>query len=284
MRRNIAWLWLMIGVAAGIGVGLFYAWQVDPRVVTDTRPAQLAKTGKQNYLIALSLAYTRDRDLLRAAERLNDLGGDWQTLADAACELAQSGYAATTTGLMAINAMVQLASSQGAGGCASVMLPGGGTPTLNVPQPTPTDTPTPTLTPVASKTPTLGPTFTPEPPPTKVPTPSGDFAIIVQEAICNPQFQNLILVTVQDADEAGIPGTAVEVIWADGRETFYTGLKPEQDAGYADFEMTLGTFYQVALPGQSERTRRLEAGQCEVRGGGTALASYRVIFQRLATK
>jgi hypothetical protein len=280
MRRGgLSLIWLILGIAAGLGVGLFYAWQVDPRVVTDIRPAQLSKTGQRNYLIALSLAYARDHDLLQAANRLNDLGQDWQALADTACEMAQSGDARTSTGLLAIRGMVDLASSQGRAGCASSLIQAA-TATA-VPQATVTP-PTPTRVPVASKTPTLGPTFTPEALlPTFTPTPSGDFGIALTESLCDAQLQGVIEIVVRDLDDTGIAAVSVEVSWTDGNETFFTGLKPERDPGYADYTMKSGETYQVMLPGLSERTRRLQAGDCTTKDGKTAQASYRVIFKRL---
>lgn len=282
MRRNslnIALGALVIGIFAGIAGGLLYAWRIDPRVETDIRPAQLNEEGRAKYLVALSLAYSRDRDLLRAAERLNEIGVDWTALAAAACDLAGSGYASTNTGLTAISAMVSLAASQGATGCASLLLPGE-TPTPGGATATATLHPTATFTPVATKTPTEVPTPTLTLPPVVLPTPVGEFTITLQESLCNAELQNMILVSVRDANDRGLPGMAVEVLWGDGRETFYTGLKPEEDAGYADFTMTPGTLYQVALPGLSDRTRRLEAGNCTTANGSTALASYRVVFKR----
>lgn len=281
MRRvSFSWVWpLIIGLALGTGGGLWYAWQIDPRVVTDTRPAQLDSDGREAYLIALSMAYARDRDIGRAAERLLEVGADWRMLADTACKLSQTGYISTTSGLIAVRSMVELAGLQGETGCASAQITAfteTPPPTPSAPPPTPTRVPVPTKTP----TPTLGPTFTPPSPPQESPTPSGDFVALPIETVCDARAPNLIMVTVRDRDNTGIPGVPVEVIWATDRQTFYTGLKPERDPGYADFEMQPGGAYQVQLPGLSERTRSLEAGPCSARDGSATQYSYRVIFRR----
>lgn len=280
-RTGISWLWLFVGIALGIAAGLVYAWQVDPRVMTDIRPAQLAAEGKRNYLASLSLAYAGDRDLIGAATRLNELGGDWQSLADAACELAQSGYASTSTGLIAIRAMVELAASQGSEGCASALLPAQEPTTAPLPSvipPTETVTPAPTKTQTAEASPTQLP-----PLPSPSATPAGDFAIVAVQPFCDASAPGRIEVTVRNLDETGIPGVAVEAIWPDGRERFFTGLKPEHDPGYADFGMSPGGTYQIALPGLSERSEPLLADECSS-GDATTQRSYRVIFQRVRTR
>jgi hypothetical protein len=279
MRRSgLSIIWVIIGIVGGISAGLFYAWQVDPRIVTEVSPAQLSREGRQQFMVVLSLAFARDRDLIRAATRLNDLGEDWQSLADTACELTQSGYASTSTGLIAIRAMVELAASQGYTGCASALIPAV-TPS---PVRTATDLPAP-------PTPTAFPTKTPSPepsptaiaaPPTASPTPTGDMSIALVETVCDVRIPGQIEVIIRNPDGSGVPGLPVEVIWAEGRQRFFTGLKPERDPGYADFTMTPGQSYQVVIPGRSERTRRLEAGTCTARDGTSARTSYRVVFQR----
>ncbi|MCC7208895.1 MAG: hypothetical protein IT323_16415, partial [Anaerolineae bacterium] len=269
------------GIALGIAAGLIYAWQIDPRVVTDTRPAQLSGEGKRNYMVALSLAYAGNRDVIAAANRLNELGGDWQALADAACELAQSGYASTSTGLLAIRAMVELAASQGSAGCASALLPAQAATSAPPPSLIP---PTATVTPAPTKTQTAEASPTPLPPlPSPSPTPAGDFAIVAASPFCDPAAAGRIEIIVRNLDDSGIPGVAVEVIWPDGRERFFTGLKPDRDPGYADYSMTPGISYQVALPGLSDRSDPLTADECTA-GGATTQRSYRVVFERVRTR
>jgi hypothetical protein len=279
----------LIGVAVGVGAGLYYAWQVSPVIMTNTAPWQLSKENQQRYLIAISLAYARDHDLNRMVTRITDLRlGDqtWLVLADTACQLARSSYASTNSGLTAIRSMVELAQSQGATGCASTLLP----LYTSTPAPTPTTAkPTATLSPPATKTPTptLGPTFTPATQPftNLTPTPAGDFKIVAIEALCNPKRPGMIDIVVQDSDSTGLPAIPVEVSFAGGKDDFFTGLEPERGPGLADFQMTAGESYTVALPGLSEQSRPIEASPCNVvasDGGGKSVTSYRVTFRRLA--
>ncbi len=274
--------WLFIGFVIGVAGGLFYSWRVDPRVQTDVRPAQLSDSAKQQVLITVALAYAKDRDLLRAGTRINDLGLNWQAMADLACQLSQTAYISSSAGLIAVRSMVDLAGSQGAKSCASVQLPSATeTPRLlpTSEPPTPTRIPAPTKT----ATPTLGPTFTPPIAATEPPTPTGDFSIQGPDAVCDPKTPGIILVFVRDLNDTGIPGVAIELITADSRARFFTGLMPERDAGYADFGMTPGESYQVQLPGLSERSRRMEAVECTAKDGTKTRASYRVIFKRNRT-
>jgi hypothetical protein len=285
MRRPVSIFsvfWLVAGLLIGLGGALFYTTRINPLVLTNISVSQLDRQGKRNQMMVLSLAYVQSGDIVQAAERLNALGLDWPDLANAACEMAQNGDAGTSSGLIAIRAMVQLAGSQGARGCAESIVPLAATATPNtIDIPTVQPSPTITLTAVASKTPTEVPiaSNTPELP-TATP-PSGDFAIVLEEAVCDASLQNVIQVSVRDANDTGLPAIAILAISGAGREVFYTGFKPEIDPGFADVEMTPGETYQIELPERSGRSRRFEAGQCTTGNGGTALASYRIVFKRV---
>lgn len=286
-RLSASFIIGLVGLAIGIFIGLYYAWQLDPRIETNTAPWQLSAEGQQQYMIAVALSYAHDHDLTRTVGRLQELrlGAEtWQTLAKTACDLARTSYVSTNTGLTAVRSMVALAQSQGATDCASTLLP----LYTNTPAPTPTVvTATPSLIPPATKTPTLGPTFTPATPvtPEISPTPSGDFRIALIQPACDPKTPGTIEITVQDTDGAGIPGIPVEVSTDTGKDDFFTGLKSERGPGYADYQMTAGGVYNVSLPGLSDPSQDLEAKSCNVAaadGGGKSVTSYRVTFRRAA--
>jgi hypothetical protein len=292
-RSSVSLVILIIGLALGIGGGLFYAWQIDPRVEFDTSPWQLSQTGQQQYMLAVALAYSQDHDLQRAAERLQSLqlgGQTWQVMASTACDLSRTSYISTTTGLLAVRSMVALSQSQGAVGCASQLLPAD----TGTPEPSPTVvTVTPSLIPPATKTPrpTLGPTFTPEnlQPSDASPTPTGQFQLARVEPYCSNKTPGLIEIYVQDVDGAGLPGIQIQVETLGGqnagKQVFYTGLKTEADPGYADFQMDANGSYIVSLPNLSDTTSSREASSCNVAqrdGGGKSVVSYRITFRRVA--
>jgi hypothetical protein len=286
-RRGLSYIIVLVGLALGIGGSLYYTWQINPQVVTNIEPWQLSTEHQQQYIIAISLEWAQDHDLMRTVQRINSLNlGDkaWQKIADTACDLSRAGYMSTNAGVIAVRSMVDLAQSQGATGCASVLLPAAS----ETPAPSPTVvTATPSLIPPATKTPTptLGPTITPEDliTPEVEPTDVGDFQLVQITPFCSLKTPGLIEVNVQDTDGSGIPGVAVEVSTLQNKEQFFTGLKSEKDPGYADYQMEKGGSYVISVPGISQRPNALEARECPVPkadGGGKSITSYRAIFRR----
>ncbi len=287
--RNLSLILFIAGVALGIGGGLVYAWALNPVTSANVQPWQLNKQGQEAWIIAASIAYAQDGDLLAAANRLNDLRlneGTFQRVADLACELARSSYAQTDAGLIAIRSMVLLAEGQGHRSCAGDLI--AANPSVVPPTPTAARR-TPTLAPVPTKTatPELGPTYTPAtlaPAPPTGTQPSGKFVIARYEPFCSARESGVIEVLVLEANgQTGVRGAAVQVDWNGGRDRFFTGLKPERDDGYADFTMKPDLQYTVSLPGQSDTSSPLATQACtDKQTNSTALSSFRVYFRRSA--
>ncbi len=130
-------------------------------------------------------------------------------------------------------------------------------PTLT-PTKRPTRTPTHTPTATATSTSTSTPTATATPTPTRTPTvtnsptpnPEAPFGVAQSVVLCEEDSTikgGLLRIYVRDRLEQGVPGVKITVIWSGGTDTFFTGLKPEFDPGYADFQMEPGQRYQVQL-------------------------------------
>jgi hypothetical protein len=120
-------------------------------------------------------------------------------------------------------------------------------------------------------TPTPLPTFTLEgpsvalgPPPPMVPTPTSPatagmpgatttpeavFHLLEKRRFCEGQGGGRILVYVRDEEEQGLPNVRITISWPEGEDEFFTGLKPEEDPGYADFAMQQGMMYNLAVGG-----------------------------------
>lgn len=283
-RRFISWWGLTIGLILGIAGGVYLSWVQFPVIETDTKPDQLRETDQAQYVVAIALSFAHDSDLGQAIERLSmlDLGPDpLQAVADIACDLARSGYVADNTGLRAVRAMRTFYQLQGRSGCADTLLPDVRATQvieIEVPTPTPTLPPPPTKTPApsnASPTPS-GLVIVPTTPP------RSSFSGSIFGTFCSTTLSGVIEVYVRDAgNTAGIPGQRVRVQWDGGASLFSTGLKPERDPGYGDFQMEDGKSYIVSMPGLSDPiSSPLAAEPCFTDFGEEATKSYRVAFVR----
>jgi hypothetical protein len=72
----------------------------------------------------------------------------------------------------------------------------------------------------------------------------------------------------------------VEIIWENGEERFFTGLKPELGNGYADFIMTPAVSYSVQLASGSEVANGLVAPTCQNSGGESNYGGIKLTFQQ----
>lgn len=283
-RRYVSWWGLLFGLLVGIGGGLAFAWTVSPAQEVNTAPWQLRKADKQAYVVGIILNWANDGDLTRAIQRLIDLrlpGDDpIRAVADVACDLASTGYVDSNSGLRAIRAMIQFYQLQGRTGCAEAIIPNL-TPQAQITIVPPTNTPT--IPPPPSKTPT--PPEIARPSPTQavviVPTtiPQRAFTIVRSEAFCDAELSGVIEVRVQERSGDPIPGMALRVRWDTGQETFFTGLKPERGADYADYAMEEGKAYTVEMPGRSNPSQPYLAAPCTTDQGQEAVQSYRVFFR-----
>ena len=70
------WLWILLSVAAGIGLGLLYGWVVDPVHFVDLTPDTLRADYRADYILMVAEAYQSDKDADLAARRLAIFGSD----------------------------------------------------------------------------------------------------------------------------------------------------------------------------------------------------------------
>jgi hypothetical protein len=94
--------------------------------------------------------------------------------------------------------------------------------------------------------------------------------------VCDPPGGRLRVTVL---DDAGRPQPNVELLvrWNGQDEHFFTGLKPERGAGYADFTMQEGQVYELVIVGvQSDVAQELVTDGCEDEGW---LASWDIVFR-----
>jgi len=286
-RPGISWIGVLVGLALGIALGLFYSWQIDPIIVRNISPADLRPADRQMYIVAAAQEYASDQNLQRAVERLIEADPEanpFETAANTVCDLIRTGQIDSITSIGVIRNLRSIYEPQGVQSPCD-------TSAFNTPVPvtivasTPTATFTPSLTPVASKTPTqpinAQPISTAIPTSTQVSADGSIFRQVFLEQFCDPVLNGVIEIYVRDASSVDLPGVAVEASWANGqrRQVFYTGLKPERGNGYADFGMETGQTYRLSILNETgQPTQSLEASTCDEAG---TLISYRVIMQRI---
>lgn len=283
-RRYVSWFALILGVAAGIAAGLYYAWNIDPVEEVNVAPWQLTEADRNAYLVAIMLQYNLDGDLGRTIQRLVDLklpGTDpIQAVANIACDLARSGYVNSASGVRAVRSMMNFYQGQGKAGCADNLIPAD---IRDVPEVVQVVLPTSTPQPPASKTPT--PPVTPQATDTSLPgftpsaTPQRAFELIRRRTFCDLNNSAVIEVRVVDFNGQEIPGQPVLVRWNGGESRFFTGLKPERGQGYADFQMEPGMSYIIEMPGLSDPSTPILADTCTVEGGDQTTTSYEIVFR-----
>jgi hypothetical protein len=300
------WLFLVLGCALGLALGVFITWQVWPVVYYDTDPVDLRSEHKDDYVVMVAAAYAQDGDLELAVLRLDGLGfedakqvvvglfqrhreagyvGESHTLAVLAYDLgvedvALLPYIEGPTATPQIVASPTIAAT-----LEATALP---TPTEPVPEPTVTATePPPEASPTPTETPEP-PTPTPTEPPTEdtpTPLPTGefDFQLVEQEDLgCSSEGAgDYILVYVQDEEDRGLAGVQIMVVGPEGEDLFFTGMKPEVDSGFADFRVaTAGTYTVQVVDGTGQIAEGLTFDDgCPA---DNPYHSWRVTFRRVS--
>jgi hypothetical protein len=269
---------LVAGLGIGLALGLVYTWVVNPVELINTYPALLRTDHRRDWVRLAALSYVADNDLERVRVRLDGLGQEdiASAIRPLIEEYAAAGHSAETlrrltTLAQAFDvqtpAMLVYLYSPSPSPPASIAAPSpASTPfpvfsSIPIPNPTsisaPTITPTPhtpspapalTFTPVES-TKTFLPTLTPSPTPTPTPIPPllARLGLAEQEQLCQRGEAEHIEVVVQDESGTGLPGVAVWLMWPGGADRAVTGLKPQQGAGYADFDAEWGVNYSLGV-------------------------------------
>jgi hypothetical protein len=242
MKRLILALFIL-----GLIFGVAYAWLIDPVRITEASPAQVTEVYRHAWIMMAAEALAQDGDWDRTRARLDTLRDPAlpQTVKTLFAQIDAQGSRA------AARALAQLADRLGARTAEmSVYLV---TPVIT---PTPNPTRTSTISPGERSTPgptprstATTPTATPQAvTPLPVPTYNPGYQIISQIAECTratatPQIR----VTVQDAAGQGLAGVTIWITWDGGADRFVTGLKPEINAGYGDFDMLRDRNYNVSI-------------------------------------
>ena len=267
------------GFLLGLGLILLYAWVLAPIDFSNADIVDLRDLHKDDYIRMIAAEYMLDGNFVLTQRRLTALG-----VSDTGSRVFD--LARTESNPLRQQALIRLYLHLQN---PALALKATGTPT---PRPTtsipltPRSTarpatptfiiPTPTLTRIR---PTLEPTLVP---PTAFPNPAAPlFKLAEKQALtCRDIDEGVIQVIVRDADGNDLAGIAIEVAWATGHDSFYTGVKPERGLGFADFAAEPG-LYSVRLMdnARSEPVQDLHIdpapGDC---AGSNNTRGWRLIF------
>lgn len=286
--------YLLTGVILGLAFGVFWGWYVAPVHYTDTTPATLKPTYKDEYLTLIALAYAFNHDTARTQARLALL--EDPDPAQAAAALAQRANAAGRPAgeVQALGQLAVVAAAPPAGIPTAVPLTVFPTltplPSLTpapsaTPAPSVTDAPTtaPTSAPSATATVrlTLPPTAAATPFPTATPTatPGSPFILDSRLLTCaSIGGQPTLIIRAFDDRGSGVPGVEIILNWPDNEEHIFTGLKPEFGPGFADFTMTPGTVYTLRLADGSQLIPDITAEQCDPGNGQQIWGTLEITF------
>ncbi|MEM7111568.1 MAG: hypothetical protein AAF614_04000 [Chloroflexota bacterium] len=72
--------WTAVGLAIGIGLGLYIGWFAWPVEYRDANPTVLQDSYRQDYILMIATAYGIDGNLGRAEQRLDELGANGRNL------------------------------------------------------------------------------------------------------------------------------------------------------------------------------------------------------------
>ena len=289
--RRIPWT-VLVALLLGVGLGLFYAWVLSPRGITDAQPSALRGDFKDQYRSVVAAAYSATGNLPRARARLALLG-DTDSV-EALNAQAQRMRAAAAIGEEFENAdlVVALALAlDGSNNGAPIS-----TPTMEVVNQV-EDTPVATDPPVESEEPivltetpvsiesieteTTVSAPTPRPTQTPLPTLGAPFELTGQESICDPNLPDgLLQVVVMNRNRRQVAGVEIVITWDGGKEQFFTGLKPELGNGYADYIMMPNITYTVQLAQGSDVALGITAPTCQNADGANFSGGIKLTFQQ----
>lgn len=276
-RRFSATGWLLLGLVFGLIGGLYYAWIIDPVVFTNASPARFSDRYREEYIILVSQSYAVNENWPLAQQRLAAL--DDPNIAETVNSLLETAVRQQRPAPL-LEQLAVVARQLGAEGQAIALF----APTLPAANVQPTPTSAFVTTPTATFTPSATPTSTPTPSPTgtatrpATATPQPNYRLNEQTRLCSEDSAiSRIEIVVLDAFLNDLPGVEIEVSWQNGRDRFYTGFKPENGRGYADFEMSPDIAYTVRLPDGSPEVSGLRLEECDSGFSG----GWRLTFQNL---
>lgn len=254
--RYLGWFLFILGMALGIIFGVYYAWEISPIDPKEAAPGDLDVQFQEEYQTLIALAYANSGNLSRAIRRMEPFPEP--NPAQFLSSLAQKHLAEGRfeEDVLAVAQLAAALSNE--------------TPMTTTPQ---QDYRTATPSPFPTET------HTPTPPPTPTATPMPLYQLRSKEKVCDPALEfPLIQVFVFDRSGVPVPGVEVLVLWDQGQDHFFTGLKPQISIGYGDFTMSEGFVYTVLISDSVETITGLGVEEC-IQGDEEYPGSWLLTFE-----
>jgi hypothetical protein len=102
MTTTLRWIFFVVFLALGIGIGLYYALVISPVQYVDTTPGTLRIDYRSDYTLMVAEVYKKDQNIDLAARRLAVLGSQppFEIVAQAIAFGQQYGYSANDLALL----------------------------------------------------------------------------------------------------------------------------------------------------------------------------------------
>ena len=269
-RRQPSW-YLLTGLILGLGLGLLISLVISPTHYSETSPASLNTRDKNAYRVLIARSFLANGDLPRARQRLVLLS-DTSTL-DALTAQAQE-LVSDPQGEEDARALAALAVALRAP--VVTLSPTAAAPATGTPAAAQTTTPQET----AAVTSTPSASLTPRSSPSVQPTLEAPFSLVSREALCDATLPpGQMQIEISDANGKPLAGVQINVAWDGGLDSFYTGLKPEIDPGYADFTMSAEVIYSLRVSDLSQTLDGLIAPSCTT-DDEPYLGGLRLVFKQ----
>lgn len=263
---------LLLGLAAGISFSVWW-WPVPYDYAA---PSELNAAAKDQYRLTVARAYQASRDSGRAYPRLDllkdtdkaaVLGAQAQRSLASRSELDSQALAFLASGLDPAQRPKQVTAAESMPAVIPTMqseitnTPSGITSQLTPQSTVEPGTPQATYAPISIPSAEI-----PRATPTLFPTLSAPFVLKERVVDCSSKTPGLLQIWIDNAAGQAIPGVRIQIAWKDGEESFFTGLKPEINAGYADYEMTRSLTYSLRVGENGETINDLGVADCTAEG------------------
>ncbi len=264
-ERHGPWF-LFTGILIGLILGLVYSLLINPVKYTNSAPHSLDAESKNQYRVLVAMAYTENEDKGRAEARLALLREEnpERSLAVLAQQILASGGSPEQARALA-KLSVDLGGMTGDLQTDQSVQEESPTPSPSVDPSTQTVpvNSTPTSSELTGRLSTPLATFTPPAQAVVLPVLDKNFLLAEQEELCkSSEDSGLLIIDIVDEKGNPMPGVRIDIVWDEGQDTFFTGLYPDEDPGFANFIMQQGMIYNLQVGGSEEIIRNLSTPPC----------------------